>query len=160
MNLRLTILLATSLLGTGVFAEVTPAPQPKVERAAMTDEQRAQMEQRLNEVWSKLSVREKSQLMKLQHALREMPPEERKFIHDRVERFYQHDEHEGRALVFECNQLFVKSGGGFRHEKGNDLQTELTTDGADGYGFHGTCLKSNQPTRGGSDYLRSWAWKT
>jgi hypothetical protein len=98
MNLRLTILLATSLLGTGVFAEVAPAPQPKVERAAMTDEQRAQIEQRLNEVWSKLSVREKSQLMKLQHALREMPPEERKFIHDRVERFLNMSPEERQKL--------------------------------------------------------------
>jgi hypothetical protein len=53
----------------------------------MTDEQRALMEQRLDARWNRLTLEGKAQLMRLHRALAEMPPEERKFIHDRIERF-------------------------------------------------------------------------
>ena len=53
----------------------------------MTEEQRVQMEQRLDAQWNKMSVEGKSHLMRLHRALSEMPPDERKFIHDRIERF-------------------------------------------------------------------------
>jgi hypothetical protein len=45
------------------------------------------MEQRLNEEWNKMPVESKSRLMRLHRALSEMPPDERKFVHDRIERF-------------------------------------------------------------------------
>jgi hypothetical protein len=53
----------------------------------MTEEQRAQLGQRLDAQWNKMSVEGKSRLMRLHRALSEMPPDERKFIHDRIERF-------------------------------------------------------------------------
>ena len=53
----------------------------------MTDEQRALAEQRLDARWSRMSLEGKTQLMRLHRALAEMPPDERKFIHDRIERF-------------------------------------------------------------------------
>jgi hypothetical protein len=53
----------------------------------MTDEQRALAEQRLDARWSRMTLEGKTQLMRLHRALAEMPPDERKFIHDRIERF-------------------------------------------------------------------------
>ena len=72
-------------------APPTPLPTDQTNRpkfkSAMTEEQRAQVEQRLNEQWSKMPVEAKSRLMHLHRALSEMPPEERRFVHDRIERF-------------------------------------------------------------------------
>lgn len=85
-------------VGTGFAQQETPPPspppppapvqpgdqaKPKV-RQPITDEQRGQ---RLDAQWSKLSVETKMHLMRLHRALVEMPPDERKFIHDRIERF-------------------------------------------------------------------------
>src|ERR1700684_4259625 len=70
-----------------------PPPPPTVDqtkprqRPLMTDEQRALAEQRLDARWSRMTLEGKAQLMRLHRALAEMPPEERKFIHDRIERF-------------------------------------------------------------------------
>jgi Spy/CpxP family protein refolding chaperone len=89
-------------IGTAVFAAqaqqepsspppMPPPPtdqaKPKQPRPSMTDEQRAELEQRLDAAWGKMSVEGKTRLMRLHRALSEMPPDERKFIHDRVERF-------------------------------------------------------------------------
>jgi Spy/CpxP family protein refolding chaperone len=69
-----------------------PAP-PTIEQTKprqkqpLTDEQRALVEQRLDAQWSKMSLEGKQHVMRLHRALTEMPPDERKFIHDRVERF-------------------------------------------------------------------------
>ena len=71
------------LLATAVIAQ----DEPKRERPKMTEEQRAQTEQQLNDAWIKLSLENKMRVMHLHHALTQLPPEERKFIHDRVERF-------------------------------------------------------------------------
>ena len=65
----------------------TDQPNKPKSRSPMTEEQRAQLEQRLNESWAKLPVEAKSHLIRLHRALSEMPPEERKFVHDRIERF-------------------------------------------------------------------------
>jgi uncharacterized protein with von Willebrand factor type A (vWA) domain len=72
-----------------VTAQEPKPEQPAVrrDRAPMTDEQKVQMEARLNNAWQQLPLREKMLLMKMQGALREMPAEERKFIHERIERF-------------------------------------------------------------------------
>ena len=70
-----------------------PPPPPTVDQTKprqkplMTNEQRALAEQRLDARWSRMNLESKTQLMRLHRALAEMPPEERKFIHDRIERF-------------------------------------------------------------------------
>jgi Spy/CpxP family protein refolding chaperone len=98
---RRIILPAVLVLGTMVFAAQAqqepssppPPPPPSAEQAkpkprqSMTDEQRAELEQRLDAAWGKMSVEGKTRLMRLHRALSEMPPEERKFIHDHIERF-------------------------------------------------------------------------
>ncbi len=81
---------------TGAQAQQPPPPPPppppivdqtKPRQRPMTDEQRALAEQRLDARWSRMSLEGKTQLMRLHRALAEMPPDERKFIHDRIERF-------------------------------------------------------------------------
>ena len=94
--MRRILLVTVLVIGVGAFVaqaqqEPTtpsgpPAPGPKP-RQPMTEEQRAQLEQRLDAAWSKMSVEGKTRLMRLHRALAEMPPEERIFIHDRIERF-------------------------------------------------------------------------
>ncbi|MGD1017896.1 MAG: DUF3106 domain-containing protein [Verrucomicrobiia bacterium] len=77
-------------------AQQSPLPPPpspptvdqsKPRQRLMTEEQRAMAEQRLDANWSRMTLEGKTQLMRLHRALAEMPPEERKFIHDRIERF-------------------------------------------------------------------------
>ena len=46
-------------------------------------------ETKLNEAWNALSPRDKASALRLHNALRQMPPEERKIIHERIERFIQ-----------------------------------------------------------------------
>ena len=74
-------------VAVGAEEKASSGTEPKREHHQMTDEQRAQAELRANEAWQKLTVQEKLQLVKLQRALREMPAEERKFIHERIEHF-------------------------------------------------------------------------
>ena len=89
--------LIVGLTAGAVFAQQEtppqpPSPLPPVEqvptkpktRPPLTEEQR---EQRLDAQWNKLPVETKAHLMRLHRALVEMPPDERKFIHDRIERF-------------------------------------------------------------------------
>ena len=64
----------------------------------MTEEQRAQQEERLNDVWNKMPVEAKARLMRLNRALNQMPPEERQFIHDRIERFVNMSPEEKQRL--------------------------------------------------------------
>ena len=86
-----TVLLIGVVVGTAL-AQQSPPPtadstnKPRA-KSAVAEEQRAQQEQRLNEQWTKMPVEAKSRLMRLHRALSEMPPEERKFVHDRIERF-------------------------------------------------------------------------
>jgi hypothetical protein len=70
-------------------AQEEPArpPEPKRARPPLTEEQRAQLEQRLDDTWQKLPLGAKQRLLRLHRALNQMPPEERQFIHDRIERF-------------------------------------------------------------------------
>lgn len=78
---------AIGLMAFAAMALAQDQSEPKRDASPMTDDQRAQMEQRLDDAWAKLPVREKMIVMRLHGALKQMPPEERKFIHDRVERF-------------------------------------------------------------------------
>ena len=61
--------------------------KPKSDKPPLTNQQPAQTEQQLNDAWSSLPVESKMHLIRLHRALSEMPPDERRFIHDRVERF-------------------------------------------------------------------------
>jgi hypothetical protein len=78
-------LLSATLVGAE--EQVTPPAAPRHEKPAMTDEQRAQTEERLSKEWSSMSLENKMRLMRLHRALHQMPTEERRFIQDRVERF-------------------------------------------------------------------------
>lgn len=53
----------------------------------LSEEERAKLAERVEKEWAALPLEAKLRLMKLNRALREMPPEERRFIHDRVEKF-------------------------------------------------------------------------
>jgi hypothetical protein len=99
-----TILLIGAAVGTALAQQPPPTPstadstnKPRA-RSVMTEEQRAQQEQRLNESWAKMPVESKSRLMRLHRALSEMPPDERKFVHDRIERFLNMSQAEREKL--------------------------------------------------------------
>ncbi len=101
----LMILLIGAVVGTTRAQESplsTPAPSDQTNKprakSPLTEEQRAQMEQRLNDAWAKMPVETKSRLMRLHRALSEMPPEERKFVHDRIERFLNMSQAEREKL--------------------------------------------------------------
>lgn len=84
------LLLTIATVATGAFAlgqEQPDQAKSKSDKPPLTDEQRAQTEQRLNDAWGSLPVESKMHLIRLHRALSEMPPDERRFIHDRVERF-------------------------------------------------------------------------
>jgi hypothetical protein len=83
-----TLWLAVLMLGAGFIsrAEEPPAP-PQRPTAPVADEQKAQLEKRLDETWKNLPLESKRNVLHLHRALTQLPPEERKFIHDRIERF-------------------------------------------------------------------------
>ena len=83
------LLIVAAVIATArVQAETPPPPpQPPSDHPALTEQQRAENERRLDEAWGKLSLEGKARLMRLHRALREMPAAERRFIHDRIERF-------------------------------------------------------------------------
>jgi hypothetical protein len=90
---RRALCVTTLIFGMAVvvgFAQQGPPPddqtKPKA-KAPLTEEQRVQLEQRLDATWSKMPLETKQRLMRLHRALAEMPPDQRKFIHDRIERF-------------------------------------------------------------------------
>lgn len=75
------------LISSVTFAQEQPPRGDRPPKEPMNEQDRAQLEQRVDEAWAKLPVREKVQLMRFHRALRSMPPEERNFIRDRLERF-------------------------------------------------------------------------
>jgi hypothetical protein len=95
--MKTAITLSVVLAMATVFAQ-EPAPEPKRERPALTEEQRAQKEQQLDDAWSKLSLEGKLRVMHLHRALTQLPGEERKFIHDRIERFLNMSPEEKQRL--------------------------------------------------------------
>jgi len=70
-----------------IAQEPTNQAPAKPAQPALTDEQRVQAEQKLDEAWSRLTFETKARIMRLHRALSQMPPEERQFLHDRMERF-------------------------------------------------------------------------
>ena len=90
-------LVAAVVLMLGVVAvaeDATPATplRPGEKRAAPLDETQ------LNQAWGALSSREKAAALRLHGALRQMPAEERKFLHERIERFMQMSPEERHKL--------------------------------------------------------------
>ena len=84
------LLLTMAVLAGATLAVAQEQPdqaKPKSDKPPLTDEQRAQTEQQLNDDWSKLPLESKMRIMRLHRALSQMPAEERKFLHDRMERF-------------------------------------------------------------------------
>src|SRR5882724_4642935 len=101
----LMVLLIGLAVGTALSQQPPlPAPAPTDQtnkprsKPPLTEEQRAQLEQRLNEQWAKMPVEAKARLIRLHRALSEMPPEERKFVHDRLERFLNMSQAEREKL--------------------------------------------------------------
>ncbi|HUK83314.1 MAG TPA: DUF3106 domain-containing protein [Verrucomicrobiae bacterium] len=83
-------------LTAATFLSISPLlrgqePQPPAparhQKPPMTDEQRAQLEQQLNETWNNMPLEGKQRLMRFHRALNEMPPEERRIIRDRIDHF-------------------------------------------------------------------------
>ena len=92
----LTSLLAVMLLLT--LSGNAPTEEP---RTAALDETK------LNEMWNVLSPHDKASALRLHSTLRQMPAEERKFIHERIERFMQMPAEERRKLK-ENNERWEK----------------------------------------------------
>jgi hypothetical protein len=101
INLTAVVALAC---GTVVCAQETAPPPPQRQgekRFAPADESQ------LNQAWSGMPLRDKASALRLYNALRQMPPEERKFVHERIERFMQMSPDERRKLK-ENNELWQK----------------------------------------------------
>ena len=82
----LRMVLMVGVASSTVFAQQeSPAPPPS--DAPKPRAKSGMDEQRLDAQWSKLPVETKAKLMRLHRALADMPPDQRKFIHDRIERF-------------------------------------------------------------------------
>src|SRR5664280_1653500 len=73
--------------------------KPKRDKPPLTAEQRAQMEKQLDESWNSLPMESKMHLMRLHRALSQMPPDERRFIHERIERFLNMSPEEREKLT-------------------------------------------------------------
>ena len=87
--MRRSFLLASLMIGlalSAVFAQQESPTQPPGD-AAKPRAKGLPDEQHLDAQWSKLPVEAKAKLLRLHRALAEMPPDQRKFIHDRIERF-------------------------------------------------------------------------
>ncbi|MCX7887623.1 MAG: DUF3106 domain-containing protein [Verrucomicrobiae bacterium] len=61
-------------------------------------ERRPPDEAQLDQTWNSLTPREKAQALRFYQALRQMPPDERKFITERIERFIHMSPEERRKL--------------------------------------------------------------
>ena len=81
----------TLLTGLAIMAAISlraeTATNTPAHRPALTSEQKAELVQRADEMWSQLSPETKIRLMNLHKALTGMPVEERHFIHEHIERF-------------------------------------------------------------------------
>ena len=82
----------TYLTGLAMLAAVTLHAQvttttPPHQSAALTEEQKTQLALRADEAWKQLPPDAKIRLLNLHKALTGMAPEERRFVHERIERF-------------------------------------------------------------------------
>ena len=84
---RILVLTGLILIATvGVRAQdVTNAPTHR--RQSLTPERLAELAKEADAVWSQLPPEAKVRLLHLHRALTDMPPDERHFIHERIEQF-------------------------------------------------------------------------
>lgn|GEM_PF-4574299 len=80
------------LLASAAFAAKSATNRPPAEtdwpsRLSTNAEEQVALEQKLNEAWAALPLKNKLMLMRSQTALRAMPKEERQFIEERINRF-------------------------------------------------------------------------
>jgi PAS domain-containing protein len=84
-----------------IFASAQESTEPLPFRRdvrQMSEEQRAQLEARVNNAWNEMSLEEKVRILRLRQALHQMPPEERRFVHDRIGRFLHMSPEERQRL--------------------------------------------------------------
>ena len=110
---RFLLLLSTLVSGLALAApgEKNASPNP----TAQSGEGQRVDESKLNETWNSLSSHEKAAAIRLHHALRQMPTEERKFIHERIERFMRMSPDE-RHWLKENNERWQKMSADERHQ--------------------------------------------
>jgi len=99
VKLTCCLLVALVTVASAFAQDQSDQPKPKREKPVLTDEQRAEMEQKLDQSWSKLPLESKVHLMHLHRALTQMPPDERKFVHERIERFINMSADERKRLM-------------------------------------------------------------
>ena len=92
------VLLAAVTLGSGAFAETPPAAPPTRQSPPAGDESAVDKEARANQTWQRLSLHEKLQLLRLHRALREMDPQDRDFIRERIDRYLRMTPEERRQF--------------------------------------------------------------
>jgi len=86
-SVQLAVLVGALLLGAA--AGTTRADEPPVlegDAGAAGGQDKAQAEQKLNEAWGQLSLEDKMALMRFHRVMRDLPPDQRKIIRDRIER--------------------------------------------------------------------------
>ena len=93
----LSLLMALAVVARAQDEPVKPT-EPKHSRPPLTEEQRAEMEQRANDTWNKLPLEAKTRVLRLHRALTQLPPDERKFINERIERFLNMSPEEKQRL--------------------------------------------------------------
>ena len=96
-------LMAAVALAFGVVATAEDAPPQRSGEKNIP----AIDETELNQTWNAMPAHDKAAALRLHKALRQMPPEERKFIHERIERFMQMSPDERHKLK-ENNELWQK----------------------------------------------------
>ena len=80
---------AAAVIGSGIAARADEQPTRRGSNRGgvpQSDQDRAALEERLNNAWTSMPLEEKMGVMRLHRGLRELPPDERKFINERIDR--------------------------------------------------------------------------
>ncbi|MCS7049636.1 MAG: DUF3106 domain-containing protein [Verrucomicrobiae bacterium] len=91
MNPKLLALIITALPLTVPVARPEPLDPPhrplRDRLEQLNPEERAKLEQRLDKEWAELPLHAKLRALRIARALRDLPPEDRRLFHERIERF-------------------------------------------------------------------------
>ena len=82
---------AAAVIGLGIAPNAFGDEQPTRRDSnrggvPQSDQDRAALEERLNNTWTSMPLEEKMRVMRLHRGLRELPPNERKSINERIDR--------------------------------------------------------------------------
>ena len=77
---------AFTVVARGQDQQSTQQRTPARGDAPRSAQDRATLEERLNNAWNSMPLEEKGRVMRLHRGLRELPPDERKFINERIDR--------------------------------------------------------------------------